>query len=285
MFQFQGAISHRTEEQIRTKFNTWWHYLGLFKENLASNVEHVVLPFLQFCYKNVGSGQNVTQSPAKKFVSLRSLCLEAMAVLVSGLDKVKASQIDIGPMLDCLKAGSGGVIKAAGFVKEHQILLACVSEAFSIMRFNSKTEISHMTAIWQTLGLVVKDLCMVPSEVNKDAVQSFLHSAQDILVTLERQMNQEDPVGAISIALTVLDTVSKLPTAALVSRKMFPSRNDPLSVIMIQTMLRPNLASKISTVPESDLSKYNAIFERFLVPYIQQRLDGLYIFHQVRICI
>jgi hypothetical protein len=51
----QGAISNRTEEQIRTKFTAWWHYLGLFKENLASNVESVVLPFLQFCYKNLSS--------------------------------------------------------------------------------------------------------------------------------------------------------------------------------------------------------------------------------------
>jgi hypothetical protein len=60
------------------------------------------------------------QSPAKKFVSLRSLCLEAMAILISGLNHVKASQVDIGPMLDGLKDGTG-VFKAAGFVKEHQV--------------------------------------------------------------------------------------------------------------------------------------------------------------------
>jgi hypothetical protein len=236
---------------------------------------------MQFCYKNVGSGQNVTQSPAKKFVSLRSLCLEAMAVLISGLNNVKASQINIAPMVDCLKDGSG-VIKAAGFVKEHSVLLACVSEAFSIMRFNSKTEISHMNAIWLTLGSIVKDLCMVSSDVNKDAVQNFLHCAQDSLIVLERQMNQEDPAGAISMALTIMDTVSKLPTAALISRKMLPPRTDPLSVVMIQTMLRPNLASKISTLTEADLNKYNAIFERLIAPYGQQRLDGLFVFHQVR---
>ena len=119
-------ISHRTEEQVRTKFDAWWYYLGLFKENLASNVDQVVLPFLDFCYKNLDSGKNVSQSPAKKFSALRSLCLEAMAVLFCGLNSVKASQISIGPMLDCLKDGAG-VVKAGGFVKQHQVT-SCLLE-------------------------------------------------------------------------------------------------------------------------------------------------------------
>ncbi len=237
-------------------------------------------PHFQFCYKNVGNGTSVTQSPAKKFVSLRSLCLEAMAVLVSGLNNVKASQINIGTMMDCLKDGAG-VIKAAGFAKEHEILLACVSEAFSYMRYNSKSEVSHMTAICQTLGSIAKDLCMAQSEVNKEAVTNFLQTSLNMLVTLERQMTLEDPSSAVSLALTILDTVSKLPTSALVSRKLLPPQANPLSMIMIQTMLRPNLTSLTTSQSDGDRNKYNAIFERFVAPYGQQRMDGLYILHDV----
>ena len=43
----QGALAIRNEELIRKKFDAWWHYLGLFKDQLATNVETVVLPFLQ----------------------------------------------------------------------------------------------------------------------------------------------------------------------------------------------------------------------------------------------
>jgi hypothetical protein len=57
-----------------------------------------------------------------------------------------------------------------------QLLLPCVAEAFEMMRFNSKPEVSHMTAIWTTLGSIVKDLCMVSSEVNKEAVHKFLQT-------------------------------------------------------------------------------------------------------------
>ena len=251
----------------------------MFKEQLAANVESVVLPFLQFCYLNIGTGQSPGQSPAKKFTSLRALCLEAMAILVSGPNHVKASQVDIGAMLDCLKDGSG-VIKAAGFVKQHQILLSCTTEAFSMMRFNAKIEVGHMTEIWLTLGTIVKDLCMVSSELNKEAVHNFLHTSQNLLVTLERQLNHEDfHSGAVSLALTILECVSKLPTPALVCRKMTPPRTDPLSVVMIEMMLRPNLASKITS--DADLNKYTTIFERFADPFGQQRLDGISVFHQI----
>jgi hypothetical protein len=202
-----------------------------------------------------------------------------MAIIISGLNHVKATQVDIGPMLDCLKDGSG-VVKAAGFIKEHKVLLFCVSEAFSLMRFNSKIEVGHMSAIWITLGSIVKDLCMVSSEVNKDAVHNFLQTGQDLLVTLERQMNQEESSGAVSLALTILDSMSRLPTAALVSRKMSPPKNDPLSVVMVQAMLRPNLVTKISAT-DADVNKFNAIFERFVDPFGQQRLDGLSIFNQI----
>ena len=202
-----------------------------------------------------------------------------MAILVSGPNHVKASQVDIGPMLDCLKDGSG-VIKAGGFVKEYKVLLTCVSEAFDILRFNSRVDVGHMTAIWQTLGSVVKDLCMVSSELNKDAVHHFLKTGQDLLVTLERQMNQEECSGAVALAVTIFDSVSKLPTPALVSRKMTPPRNDPLSVVMLQTMLHPNLVTKMSAT-DADVNKFNAIFEKFVDPFAQQRLDGLVLFNQI----
>ena len=170
-----------------------------------------------------------------------------MAILVSGPNHVKASQVDIGAMLDCLKDGSG-VIKAAGFVKQHQILLSCTTEAFSMMRFNAKIEVGHMTEIWLTLGTIVKDLCMVSSELNKEAVHNFLHTSQNLLVTLERQLNHEDfHSGAVSLALTILECVSKLPTPA----------------------------------SDADLNKYTTIFERFADPFGQQRLDGISVFHQI----
>jgi hypothetical protein len=59
---------------------------------------------------------------------------------------------------------------------------------------------------------------------------------------------------------------------------MLPPRTEPLSVVMLETMLRANLASKISA---EDVVKYNAVFERFVAPFGQQRIDGLAILHQV----
>ena len=138
-----------------------------------------------------------------------------------------------------------------------------------------------MSAICQTLGSIAKDLCMASSEVNKDAVNNFLQASLDMLHTLEREIANDEHGSTISLALTIIDTISKLPTAALVSRKTLPSQTVPLSITMIQTMLRPNLATKISVQSDSERTKYNAIFERFVAPYGQQRMDGLYIFNDI----
>ena len=133
--------------------------------------------------------------------------------------------------------------------------MPCVSEAFSLMRFNSRSEVSHMSAICQTLGSIAKDLCMASSEVNKDAVNNFLQTSLDMLHTLEREIANDEHGSTISLALTIIDTISKLPTAALVSRKTLPSQTVPLSITMIQTMLRPNLATKISVQSDSERTK------------------------------
>ena len=48
---FQGAIGNKCEDQINAKFDAWWYYISLQNKNLSEQVDAIVVPFFNFCFR------------------------------------------------------------------------------------------------------------------------------------------------------------------------------------------------------------------------------------------
>ena len=87
------------------------------------------------------------QSPAKRFVSIRARCLEATAILLGGLNNVRAARLTI-TNLECL---TEGVLKPGQYVNHHKFFLWCAEEAFGMLNIRDRTEVNYFTTIIQSM--------------------------------------------------------------------------------------------------------------------------------------
>ena len=87
------------------------------------------------------------QSPAKRFNSIRTRCLEATAILIGGLNNVRVTRLAISN----LESVKEGVIKPPQYFKHHKFFLGCVEESFGMINVKDRTEVNYFKAMFQSI--------------------------------------------------------------------------------------------------------------------------------------
>jgi hypothetical protein len=271
---------------VQVKFQTWWHYIGLLGIGIHKQIEAVVLPFLRFCYSSsVVTNAGQAQSPAKKYDSMRALCLEATAILFCGLNEVKAIQLDISAVSSSL---NHGVLKSNHYANHYSSIIQCVTDIYETVQLRSKHEAEHFAAIMKIIGKLSEELATKSAAGNKDVAEAqvsvghYLHMVENILAVMQRCDE------AHQIGLTILQHVAKLPTAILASASIWQFSKavvkEPPAVVMIKLMLRKDfLAFIMSTTASAAViqDKYYAILAKFLSAACVTHKGGLNVLDDV----
>ena len=254
----QGAISNKTEDQVRTKLDAWWYYINLFGKNIHSKVDEVIVPFLTFCFGSPDSQiskdsaaisspvKDLTKSPAKRYAAVRARCLEATAVLYAGLDDVSLSHLDIGPTT--LSALNKGVFTAAGFAKHADLLLWCVSECLVMTAFHDKSQAANFTSLLKAVSTLVGQ--------TPNAGYSAL--TIKILTVLTTDFNDE----------------TKLETLLEVLGELRRTEDPDLLDHLIRTALKPDLVKTCFKKPGLK-PKFFSVFEKLVSSHLLDPKRGL----------
>ena len=266
-FIFQGSISNRTELQVQLKFDAWWHYFGLLGASLQDQVELVVVPFLQFCFSSTVPSENpaqngTPQSPAKKYSALRKKCLEATAILVCGLNNVKANTLAISQLTRLEE----GAFKPADFITYHSTIFQCTNDIYETLELRSKLEIDQFSATLKSLAHLA-ELTSNQSESLK-ALKNYIQMLMKIAET-----NRILPLSFASFQYA-----SKLPQD-LLGVSMEDEKQPPV-LSLIQLMFKKEIMEHVT---ESNLKdSYLSILSKFLkIACLGKSINGLNVIEDI----
>ena len=127
------------------------------------------MPFLNFCYLANYPGSSPESSPAKKYDTLRPFFLEATAILICGLNKVKAVKVDITHVSKSL---GYGLFTPTVFIGNYSALLDCVKYMEECVNYSNKSDVDQFHAIFANLNAIVVELA-------KDLINNSVKSYQD----------------------------------------------------------------------------------------------------------
>ena len=229
---------------------------------------------------NVGNGlsnqHRLTglQSPAKRFNSIRTRCLEATAILIGGLNNVRVTRLAISN----LESVKEGVIKPPQYFKHHKFFLGCVEESFGMINVKDRTEVNYFKAMFQSIVHLTEKITkgnINPSyeETLKSVVNSFFVLIENMLESIERT---ED---GFSVALMILEELKKLPVNVLTTMKNRPvndNRKYPPAATILQLMLKKDFIRTAYLLRGSSLKdRYLAVFEKLISISASSKDNGL----------
>lgn len=273
-----GTISNRTEDQIQLKFDAWWHYFGLLGPALKTQVESVIIPFLQFCFSstvndNSSKNNGEPQSPAKKFSSLRKKCLEAAAILCCGLNHVKATCLDISKFVE-KGVLLEGVIDSNDFIDHYSTILQCITEVYETLQFQNKLEIEQFSTVIKTIGTWAEKVAN-DREI-KDKGETAIGHFLEMIVNLIIVSAKRDESHVLNLA--VLNNVSRIPEDVLASSNIWEfekgAKKESPALTLIDLMLKQDFLKFVYNSNHED--KFFTLIHKFLRAGSLIRLqDGL----------
>ena len=214
------------------------------------------------------------QSPAKRFNSIRTRCLEATAILLGGLNNVRVTRLTISN----LESVKEGVIKPPQYFKHHKFFLGCLEESFGMINVKDRTEVNYFKAMFQSIVHLTEKITkgnINPNyeETLKSVVNSFFVLIEKILESIERT---ED---GFSVALMILEELNKLPFNVLTTMKNRPvddNRKYPPAATILQLMLKKDFIRTAYLLRGSSLKdRYLAVFEKLISISTSSKDNGL----------
>ena len=205
------------------------------------------------------------QSPAKRFPSIRTRCLEATAVLLGGLNSVRVAKLDISN----LKALTEGILKPGQYVKHHKFFLWCLEEAFRMLEIKDRTEVNYFVTIYQSIVQFTEKIGNTPTYQHQEYIDTFRPPVSLFFITIEKILSTVDySESGINVALTILHELKRLPIHMMISTKSWPAgsdRKNPPLTMALHSMLKKDFIHIAYLLKNSSMKeKYLSIFEKFI---------------------
>ena len=216
------------------------------------------------------------QSPAKRFVSIRARCLEATAILLGGLNKVRAARLTI-TNFECL---TQGVLKPGQYIRHHEFFLWCVEEAFGMLNIRDRTEVNYFTTIIQSVVQYTEDIVNSPHYHNSEYTSTLRAGTGQLFLVIENIISViERSEDGFVLVLTILTELKRLPVHVLTTMNSWPShitRKAPPGTVMLQLMLKKDFIQMAYLAKGSNIKeRYLAVFEKFVTIAAASKEDGL----------
>ena len=216
------------------------------------------------------------QSPAKRFSSIRTRCLEATAIILSGLNNVRATRLAI----TSLESLTEGVVKSDQYVKHHQFFLWCVEEALGMLNVQDKTEVNYFTAIFLSVVQFTDKIGNSPTYQHPDYIENLGQPVGLFFLAIENMLGKIDRTeDGCAVALFILQELKRLPVHVMTSKKSWPlstrKKYSPVTVIL-QLMLKKDFIHMAYLLKRSTLKeKYFSVFEKLVFTTASSKEDGL----------
>ena len=216
------------------------------------------------------------QSPAKRFSSIRTRCLEATAILISGLNNVRAARLTI-TNLEPLKEG---VLKPQQYVKHNKFFLWCAEEAFRMLNVQDRNEVNYVTAIFQSVAQFTEKIGNSSNYKHPDFIDSFNSAVGLFFITVENVLASIDRTeDGFTVGLMILQELKRLPVHIMTSFKSWPlswKRRYPPVTVFLQLMLKKDfIVTAYLNQGSSIKDKYLSVYEKFVSMAASSKDDGL----------
>ena len=222
------------------------------------------------------------QSPAKRFTSIRTRCLEATAVLLGGLNNVRVAKLNITK----LESLTEGVLKPGQYVKHHKFFLWCLEEALRMLNIQDRAEINYFITVYQSIVQYTEKIGNTPTYHNQDYISTFRPPVSLFFITLEKMLREiECSEYGIGLNLTLIQELKIIPIHMMISPKSWPLDSDrkyPPLTMVLQSMLKKDLIKEAYLLKKSHMKeKYVSLFEKFALIAATSKEYGLEILNVV----
>ena len=204
------------------------------------------------------------QSPAKRYSSIRTRCLEATAVLLGGLNNVRVTKLNITN----LRTLTEGVLKPGPYVKHHKFFLWCLEEAFGMLDIKDRAEINYFITIYQSIVQYTEKIGNTPTYQHQDYASTFRPPVSRFFHTVEKMLSTVDcSEQGVGLAQSILQELKRLPIHMIISPKSWSKeseRKHPPLTMLLQLMLKKEFIHIAYLQKTSNIKDmYLSLFEKF----------------------
>jgi hypothetical protein len=209
-------------------------------------------------------------------VSIRTRCLEATAILLGGLNNVRAARLNI-TNLECF---AEGVLISNQYVNHHKFFLWCAEEALGMLNIHDRTEINYFTTIFQSIVRLMEKVINNPTYQTPDYIDKFRSCIGQFFLTVEKMICTLDKSeDGCTVALLILQELKRFPVHFMTSTKSWPRENSkiyPPATTILKLMLKKDFILTTYLIKNSTLKdKYLSVFEKLISTAASSKENGL----------
>ena len=128
-------------------------------------------------------------------MSIRTRCLEATAILIGGLNYVRAARLNI-TNLECF---AQGVLISNQYIVHHKFFLWCAEEALGMLNIHDRTEVNYFTTIFESIVRLMEKIGNNPTYQQPEHIDKFRSSFAQFFLTVENMMFTLDKSEDLSL--------------------------------------------------------------------------------------